>query len=59
MGELSDPGIELASPSLQVDSLPAELTRKACILTTLILLVKETHMAKPSAKGQKKILCSW
>ena len=33
LGDLSDPGIQLGSPALQVDSLPAELTGKHTVTT--------------------------
>ena len=37
-GDLPDPGIELGSPALQVDSLPAELPGKHWMLLLLLLL---------------------
>ena len=54
-GDLPDPGIEPASPALQVDSLPAEPSGKPTSLTRPKAAVQEPLMGQSS---KRKYTCS-
>ena len=47
-GDLPDPGIKPGSPSLQADSLPAELPGKALSEITLVKIVIPAFLDSPS-----------
>ena len=53
-GDLPDPGIELASPALKVDSLPAESLESQMISTELV----QSRVPRLQAEGDMRMFSS-
>ena len=54
-GDLPDPGIELTSPALKVDSLPAESLESQMISTELV----QSRVPRLQAEGDMRMFSSW
>ena len=54
-GDLPDPGIELTSPALQVDSLPAESLESQMISTELV----QSRVPRLQTEGNMTMFSSW